>query len=337
MSQSETRHPVRSLAAFAVQDVPVLAALLAAAGLKFVDVGGRGSAFGALLPLAPFADYYVSEPDAAEAERLQRQLPLDAPWRSVTVLSAAVGSRQGEARLHLTLKPGMSSLLEPDPEVTRRFFTEGVFRVVDAVTVPVVPLDTAASRYGFTDAAFLKLDTQGTELEILRSGSRLVRESLLAVHTESLFQPFYKGQSLFADVDGYLRDNGFALFSLNRTTLRRSGYRPSLYSKRVVTWAHCLYMREPETLLAAGPETLRRDLPRLLALALAFEHYDLSLEIVAIAGRVGLLPQSDLTQLAKDVERVATVGSERMLRKARRQGLEDTVMAPNFSDRKQLQ
>src|SRR5262249_46261646 len=147
--------------------------------------------------------------------------------------------------------------------------------------------------------------TQGTELDILQSGSRLVRESLLAVHTESLFQPFYKGQSLFADVDSFLRGNGFALFSLNRTTLRRSGYRPSLYSKRVVAWAHCLYMREPETLLAAEPEKLRRNLPRLLALALAFEHYDLSLEIVAIASRTGLLQPHDLTQLTTDVERVA--------------------------------
>ena len=107
-------------------------------------------------------------------------------------MSAAVASRQGEARLHLTLKAGMSSLLEPDPEVTRRFCLEGTFRVVDTATVPVVPLDMAASQYGFTDAAFLKLDTQGTELEILRSGSRLVRESLLAVHTESLFQPLYR-------------------------------------------------------------------------------------------------------------------------------------------------
>lgn len=335
VSQSET--PVRSPAVFAGHETPVLAALVAETGLKLVDVGGRGSAFGGLLPLAPFADYYVSQPDAAEAARLQRELPLEAPWRSVTVLSAAVASREGKARLHLTLKPGMSSLLEPDPDVTRRFCLEGTLRVVDEVTVPVVPLDLAASQYGFTDAAFLKLDTQGTELEILHSGSRLVRESLLAVHTESLFQPLYKGQSLFADVDSHMRDSGFALLSLNRTTLRRSGDRPSLYSKRVVMWAHCLYMREPETLLTAGPETLRRHLPRLIALALAFEHCDLSLEIVAIAGRAGLLPQRDFTRLTRDVERVATAGTERMLRKARRQGLEELVMAPHFRDRKQLQ
>lgn len=317
--------------------LPVVAALLGDAGIKLVDIGGRGSAFGALVPLAPFADYYVSEPDEREAERLKKDLPLEAPWRTVTVLREAIASRRGEAHLYMTHQPGMSSLLEPDLEVTKRFYLAAKFRVATVTKVPTVPLDDAASAYGFTDACFVKLDTQGTELEILQSGSRLLRESLLGVHTESLFHPFYKEQSLFADVDRYLRQNGFSLFSLSRTSLRRSGYRQSVYSKRVIAWAHCLYFREPETLLSADREALRRHLPRLLGLSLAFQHYDLSFEIVDLCRRVRLLAEQVLDQLADEVDRVAALGTQLMIRKAERKGVTDVVMAASFRDKRQFE
>jgi FkbM family methyltransferase len=316
---------------------PLLSALFSDAAIKLVDIGGRGAAFAQLVPLAPVADYYVSEPDQAEANRLRAQLPVDAPWRSVTVLSEAIASQRGQAPLYVTRRAGMSSLLEPDPEVIRRFYKEKSFRVVAVTPVPTIPLDEAASQYGFADATFLKLDTQGTELDILRSGAALVRGSLLGVHTESLFQPFYKGQSLFADVDSHLRQNGFSLFSLNRTSLRRSHYRESLYSKRVITWAHCLYLREPDTLLSRNRETLRKDLPRLLALALTFSHFDLAWEIVTIGRRVHVFVGSDLKELASEIRQWCRIATSHIVQEAQERGLADSPMAPSVRDKSQLE
>jgi hypothetical protein len=104
--------------------------------------------------------------------------------------------------------------------VTGRFYLHRKFAVTGTASVPLVPLDDAAALYGFFDACFLKIDTQGTELDILESGPRLVGESLLGVHVECSFRPFYKGQPLFADVDGHLRRHGFELCSLGRTNVR---------------------------------------------------------------------------------------------------------------------
>ncbi len=314
-----------------------LTALLSDAAMKFVDIGGRGSAFPPLNTLASFAHYFVSEPDAPEAERLRKQIALDAPWRAVTVMAEAIAARRGEADLYVTRKPGMSSLLEPDVGVTRRFCGAKAFGVVSTMKVPTLPLDEAAAHYGFADAAFLKVDTQGTELEILQSGSRLVSQSLLGIHTESLFQPFYKGQSLFADVDRYLRQQGFALFSLSRTALRRSGYQESLYSRRVVTWAHCLYLREPETLIAAHSETVRRDVARLLGLALAFQHYDLAFEIAALARRNHLLADSESDRLNADLHALCGLRTRQIMRRAEEEGLTEVVLAASFRDKTRLE
>jgi FkbM family methyltransferase len=323
----------------AFTDAPVLTALLEGADLKLVDVGGRGEAFGPLAPLAPFARYFCCEPDGVEAARLAETLPIETPWRGVTVMTEAMATRRGHAELRLTQQPGMSSLLEPDERVAARFYLAPKFRVVSTATVPTMPLDDAAAGYGFTDACFLKVDTQGTELDILQSGANLVRGPLLGVHVESLFQPIYKGQSLFADVDDYLRGHGFSLFSLSRTSLRRAGYRPELHSKRMIAWAHCLYLREPASVAERGA-TAAADLPRLLGLALAFQQFDLAFEVISLCAERRLLPEPDIARLTGEVETYATRTMHQILRKAAKQeppNLADALVSPSLRDKKRIE
>jgi FkbM family methyltransferase len=322
---------------FGAAKFPILNALLDEAGIKLVDIGGRGSAMPAVLCLASFAGYYVSEPDREEAERLRQHLALRAPWRTLTVFPDAIASRRGEATLYVTAEPGMSSLLEPDVHITRRFYLGNKFNVEATVTVPTVPLDEAAAQYGFSDACFLKLDTQGTELEILRSGARLIRESVLGVHVECAFHPFYKGQALFGDVDAYLRQCGFVLVSLSRTNLRRASYRPTIYSRRVTAWAHCLYLREPETLPATHQACLRHHASRLLGLMLAFEQYDLALELATLFSRVSIVDKHDATRLADEMRRKCRDSTRHIARRAQAEGLEQAPLTPSFRDKNRLE
>lgn len=319
-----------------ISQAECLAELLLDADVRLVDIGGRGAAFGPVLPLAPVAHYYTCEPDLEEAERLKEALPGKRTWRSLTVLTEAIAERAGDAALHITSQPGMSSLLEPDPVTTGRLYLHSKFEVIRSVTVPTMRLDDAAERYGFGDACFLKLDTQGTELDILRSGERIVGQAL-GVHCECNFQPYYRGQAVFADVDGHLRERGFTLFGLSRTTLRRNGYRPERYSKRMATWSHCLYLREPDTLRTADAETARRRLVRLLGLALVFLHHDLAFEIVHILAADRLISESDAPRLAADVDEVSRKLTRHVTRKAREHDIVDGVLAPSYRDAKQLE
>jgi FkbM family methyltransferase len=305
--------------ATALRKYGALSAVLEEAGLKFVDVGGRGEAFSGIVTLAEFSHYYVSEPDGAEAARLQERLPVGANWRGVTVFTDAIAARPGTALLHVTQRPGMSSLLEPDASVAGRFYLGAAYAIVNQVPVSTITLDAAAARYGFEDASFLKMDTQGTELDILQSGPGLVRDSLVAVHTEVHFRPFYKDQPLFAEVDHYLRGNGFSLLSLSRTSLRRLGYDPSLFSRRTTTWAHCLYIREPDQLLRSSVVNPGRGLVRLLALAIALKHFDLALDVVADLGQQGLLTRHDHASVSADVRRAAIDGTRYARRKIEEQ------------------
>jgi FkbM family methyltransferase len=313
-------------------NLPTLAALLTRVNIKLVDIGGRDKAMPRLIPLAPFADYYTCEPDMEEAERLRIRLPQACPWRTVTVMTEAIAAREGRTDLHLTQQPGMSSLLEPDPAVAGRYCLASKFQVASVTTVPAITLDDAAARYGFQEACFLKADTQGTELDILRSGRTLLTTSLLGVYVETNFHPFYREQSLFADVDTYLRRHDFSLFGLYRTMLRRASYRASLYSRRVVVWAHCLYFREPETLLATDTPAAALRVARLLGLALAFQHYDLAFEIVETGRHAKLFPEDEWSRVTEEVESFVSFQTRRLVRKAEVAGTAAALMARAIRD-----
>jgi FkbM family methyltransferase len=316
-------------------DCPALTGLLKNAAIRLVDIGGRGRAMPQLTPLAAVADYFACEPEAQEAERLRVQLCQPPLWRSATVIGEAIAQRPGEAELYLTHQPGMSSLLEPDPIVTNRVYVGPKFRVRSIVRVPTMTLDDAAERYGFQDACFLKLDTQGTELEILHSGRSLVGRSLLCVYVEACFHQFYKGQPLFAEVDASLRHHGFSLVSLDRTLLRRAGFRKGLYSQRMVAWAHCLYVREPQSIVRADRARTARDVVRLLGLTLAFQHFDLAFELLDLAAAEKLFPDAEWHRVTQEVAHTAEQQTRRLIKKVGDRG--DALRKPHLRDNRNFE
>ena len=307
--------------------MPTLARLAEDAEIRFVDVGGRGSAVPQLRHFASVAHYYACEPDLQEAARLTTTLTDESPWRSVTVITEAIAARDGKAQLHLTASPGMSSLLPPDLEVAERFCLGHRFQVMSTTTVPTLTLDEAARRYRFRDACFLKLDTQGTELEILQSGPATVR-SVVGIYVETNFQPFYKGQALFADVDAHLRGQGFSLFGLDRTLLRRNGYHPETYSRRLATWAHCLYLREPHTLEARGQNEFRRSVLRLLVLAIAFKHFDFASELLQQGSRCFVPNEEVWRTVCEEAAQFIEWATRRLMRKTKRRAVSPSSESP---------
>lgn len=298
----------------------VLYKLFSDANFKLVDIGARGGAMPQLVVLAPFSHYFACEPDPDEASRLTSLMRESAPWREITVIRQAIASQKGQATLYITNQPGLSSLLQPNFKVIRRYFSDDGYNIRQKIAVSAITLDHAAEIYGFSDACFIKLDTQGTELDILLSGKKLLREALLGVYVEVEFHPFYCGQPLFSEVDACLRDHGFSLFDLHRTLVRRASYRDDLYSRRQVVWGDALYLREPDEVLTGDDDEGRLKASRLLGLALAFEHFDLALELTT-SGRAATLFHgiygAELRQELEDLIRARTRWVRRRARSRR--------------------
>lgn len=122
-----------------------------------------------------------------------------------TYLPYAIGDGENHS-LKICRGIGFASLFQPDDKALTHFprFSE-LGSVVSEITLATSRLDDIAE---IKQIDFLKIDIQGSELSVFKSGrQRLARA--VAVQTEVSFVPLYKNQPVFGDVDLELRSLGF--------------------------------------------------------------------------------------------------------------------------------
>jgi FkbM family methyltransferase len=88
--------------------------------------------------------------------------------------------------------------------------------LVEKLTLQTITLDELMirERGRVLPPDFLSLDTQGSELEILKGAEKTIAENVIAIQTEVTFTPMYESQPLFSDIELYLRNKGFQLAAL---------------------------------------------------------------------------------------------------------------------------
>lgn len=168
------------------------------------------------------------------------------------VFPYALGSSSETRTLHLTRKKEVSSFLKPNRAYVDLFPNSSRWDIIGQETIQVRPLDVFQDEIGEID--FIKLDTQGTELDILL-GSINSLKSVLAVEIEVEFVEIYEGQPLFSDILIFMNKNGFQFYEF--ITEYRYG-RQELNRKGQLAFADALFMRTPEFVLEMYKKTKRR-------------------------------------------------------------------------------
>jgi FkbM family methyltransferase len=153
------------------------------------------------------------EPDAIECGRL------NAEYESYghRFYPICLGKRNEDNRpFYVTKNKSASSLLRPMADV-ERFRHDGnysfaeVFTVENVITLSTKTLNTWWLENHCPDIDLIKLDVQGAELEILESGTDALN-GVVCVEVEVVFYPIYENQPLFADIDAFLRKQGFTFY-----------------------------------------------------------------------------------------------------------------------------
>ena len=193
------------------------------------------------------------EPQLAECEKLNA---LGRPGRRY--LPYAIGN--GERRNFYLTNTGMtSSLLRPNLEFARHFNNlADLMQVVATPAIDTVRLDDVVEIRD-EGCDLLKLDTQGSEAEILANATKTLEQCLI-IQSEVEFVPLYVDQPLFAEVDQLLRSRGFMFHRFLHLSGRT--YKPLMINNdpnialSQTLWSDVVYVPDLTRLDRLAPEAL---------------------------------------------------------------------------------
>jgi len=133
--------------------------------------------------------------------------------KNFIVMPMAVSETDGVAEFFINAADGTSSLLPFNPEAFGQDWKEsdGLFTKMREI-VPTIRLDTFLSRMGIDIVDYLKIDTQGADLMVVRSlGDRLKDVRSLTLEADVTPIRAYKGSSPKDEIVDFLISHNFEL------------------------------------------------------------------------------------------------------------------------------
>lgn len=182
------------------------AAILASEGLDLViDVGAHAGEYGTALRADGYRGPILSfEPVGSQFARLSAAAAGDDAWEC---RNRAAGSRAETATINVSGNDGFSSSLLAMNEAHER--AVGDSRYERSETIEVVGLDEELAGFDRSRRhAYLKVDTQGFEHEVIRGAAGMLA-GCRAVELELSLTPLYEGQLLVGEMIGLMREHGF--------------------------------------------------------------------------------------------------------------------------------
>lgn len=216
--------------------------------IRIVDIGAQLLGLGSepYDPLRKFASLNVIGFDPLEDKIAERQAA-EGP-DGLTLLPYAIGDG-GTHTLYINNDDSTSSLFPLAQESNSRFDNLSALTTVRTLEVKTHTLDEVIPPQPID---FLKLDIQGSELMVLRSGTESLSRTGV-VHCEVEFSPLYEGQPLYPEVQQLLNAQGFEFIDLVVTNRYQYVTQEECPSRDRLIWADAVFFKktdDPETLCA---------------------------------------------------------------------------------------
>jgi FkbM family methyltransferase len=179
----------------------LISKLLGEKKLVALDVGAQGGFFNANIFSKKynfFFDLIAVEPIPEEAKKLEE--------KNYKVISKGLWSENCKKKLYILGKrPGSSSMYKPNPEVLSLYdFKEkdfSIFDITDEIDIECTTIEESLDKFKVNNLDLLKIDTQGSELEILKGMGNYFP---LLMKIEAQIIPMYKNVPSWTELVNYL-------------------------------------------------------------------------------------------------------------------------------------
>lgn len=205
--------------------------------LLLIDIGASGGLEDNWQPAEKYLKVLGFEPDKTAWEMLSKQKK-----ESYKYLNTGLYSKKGSVDFNVAKKQKVSSIYSPNFKLLNQFPEAERFEIIKTVKIEVDSLDNVLEEHNIENPDFIKLDTQGSEFEILKGGIKTLKSDILGLEIEVEFAKMYQDQHLFSDVDKLARENGFYLFDIQRFYFKRKMGMALGQSKGQIVFGNALYL-----------------------------------------------------------------------------------------------
>ncbi|MHC1703452.1 MAG: FkbM family methyltransferase [Tenuifilaceae bacterium] len=246
--------------------------------INLVDVGASGGIKDNWKKMDEFLRIVGFEPDDAAYNEL-----IKSKKENETFLKIALHNKEEDLDFYVTRKQEVSSIYQPDSDLLSSFPDKHRFDVLKKVTVKANTLDSTLLLNNIKDIDTIKIDTQGSGLNILEGAVKTL-EDTFCVEIETEFLPIYKNQQLFAEIDIFMRNNGFYLFDLRPWYWKRDEGKQYGNPRGQIIFSDCVYLKSPKSIegMIAERDTdndKKGKVIKIIAICNLFGYLDYSLEI----------------------------------------------------------
>lgn len=217
------------------------------------------------------------EPDKGAFDLLVNQKQFN-DWKFFNI---GLFSSKTTIEFNIARKQQVSSIFKPNFVFLNRFNEPERFLVDKIISVPVDTLDNLSKNESIENIDFIKIDTQGSELEILKGAQRVLSNEVLGIEVEVEFQPLYENQPLFSEIDSYLRSLGFILLDLNNQVY----WNKKGVGKGQLIFSDALYIKDPSSFNLFLNQSVDINLSKhkligMIKIATLYNHLDLAYQIL---------------------------------------------------------
>ncbi len=207
---------------------------------SFADVGAKDN-IEYIEEIKMITHLHAFEPNAKECAKLKNKYN-SKHFKSLSINEIGLAQKTGDVTFYLSQHSAMSSILKPDIDNYDKHFGSYVefnnwkkdITTTKEITITCKTLDDY-SKNTIEEIDYLKIDTQGTELDILKGATELLsHQKIHIIKVEVSTVSIYKNQALFSDIDLYLRKHNYQMVDF----ITHKNENGSIFKNKNKNWQH---------------------------------------------------------------------------------------------------